>query len=172
VLHSIALLDSPPPVQSDAGALVLPWSASVVPPHAPSSPPPPSWADLPPPPEDPDAPIVLADLWRLDPLLAAKVDAEAEDGCWYWTGAVVLAGQSRRVPYGKVWRSRRGGCLLVHRYVHELAIGPIPEGYEVHHTCTVRHRRTLCCNPRHLWALHPDDHDRIQREMESYVAAA
>jgi len=144
----------------------------------------PTWADVPLPPEPldlwlppafepcelPPFEYSLADVWRLDPRFAAKLNVEAEAGCWYWTGATVKAGQGRRVPYGAV--KRRGKFWLAHRYAHVVLIGPIPEGFEIHHTCVVRQRRTLCCNPRHLWALHPDDHDRIQAEEASYAVAA
>ncbi len=35
--------------------------------------------------------------------------------------------------------------VSVHRYVHELLVGPIPDGYVLDHLCSV----TLCCNPAH-----------------------
>lgn len=78
------------------------------------------------------------------------------NGCWHWTGVIDSAG------YGRVgYNGRRGETLQ--RAVHELFIGPIPDGHEVDHGChnddatCVRegadclHRR--CGNPAHLRAL-------------------
>lgn len=99
-----------------------------------------------------------ADLFRLDPRLASKVDAAAEGGCWLWTGAVVHAGNGR-IPYGRVWR--QGRAQLAHRWAFTLMVGPIPDGYDLHHHCST----PLCINPAHLEALHPDDHDWFHREV-------
>lgn len=102
---------------------------------------------------------VLADLFRLDPRLAPKIEAVREDDCWFWNGATVRSRRFR--PYGVL--KRKGKFWLAHRFVHTLIYGPIPEGFEVHHTC----RETLCVNPRHIVeALHPDEHAWRQREVE------
>ena len=103
-----------------------------------------------------------ADLFRLDPLLAPKVDAQAEGGCWLWAGAVVHAGNGR-IPYGRL---KRGGKLwLAHRWVFALLVGEIPAGYELHHRCST----PLCINPAHLEALDPDEHDWFHREAAACV---
>lgn len=44
---------------------------------------------------------------------------------------------------------RRGEPVDAHRFSYELAYGPIPDGYDVHHTCHTRH----CVFPEHLRAV-------------------
>lgn len=62
-------------------------------------------------------------------------------GCWRWNGAACSSG------YGSLtWRAKG---WLAHRLAYTLVIGPIPAGYEVHHTCGNR----LCINPAHLQPL-------------------
>lgn len=53
-------------------------------------------------------------------------------GSQTWNGYGRAAGNSLRI--------------LVHRYVWERDVGPIPEGMEIDHQC----RNRLCCNPGHL----------------------
>jgi hypothetical protein len=71
----------------------------------------------------------------------AKV--EKTDSCWLWTAAV-----NPGTGYGQ-FAIRHGVPVQVHRYSYELANGPIPDGFDVHHTCHVRR----CLNPAHLQAL-------------------
>ena len=47
-----------------------------------------------------------------------------------------------------------GKLVAAHRFSYEAHFGLIPQGFHVHHTCQTR----ACVNPRHLVALHPDDH--------------
>lgn len=76
------------------------------------------------------------------------------DGCWPWTGLVERGG------YGRLrWRRR---MAMAHRVAYELSTGPIPEGFELDHTCHTAaaargacaggdecpHR--ACVNPAHL----------------------
>jgi len=76
---------------------------------------------------------------------------ERGDGCWSWTGALDTSG------YGRVFMG--GKQMSVHRLMYEWHCGPIPEGYEIDHTChtdacpggVCEHRR--CCNPEHLDAV-------------------
>lgn len=63
------------------------------------------------------------------------------NGCWLWTGS--LAG---RTPYGNVGFA--GRYQKAHRVAYQLAIGPIPEGLHICHTCDI----PACCNPAHLFA--------------------
>lgn len=58
--------------------------------------------------------------------------------CWPWLGHCDSKG------YGKI--SVKGRCRPVHRIAYELAIGPVPPGLVLDHTC----RNPACCNPAHL----------------------
>ena len=60
-------------------------------------------------------------------------------GCWVWTGSVDSSG------YAKMKMRQR--TIQVHRYVHEVLVGPIPDGLTVDHLCD-RHRN--CLNPEHF----------------------
>lgn len=64
-----------------------------------------------------------------------------DNGCWNWTGTVARTG------YGFFSIGRNS--YLVHRLAYEFAVGPIPAGMMVDHTC--RNRR--CVNPAHLRAV-------------------
>ncbi len=67
-------------------------------------------------------------------------------GCWLWMGAKTSDGYGRICVPG----NRKE---LVHRWMYERIIGPIPEGLEIDHVadrgCVHRH----CCNPAHLEAV-------------------
>lgn len=94
--------------------------------------------------------------WPITPLpdrLWARIDRRADDKCWPWTGKVNGSG------YGIIGLGRRSeGKSAVHRVAYEIAIGPIPDGHQLDHTChndtecfgggDCEHRR--CCNPKHL----------------------
>lgn len=62
-------------------------------------------------------------------------------GCWEWQGYRQPAGHGR---------FRAGGRkVLVHRWVYEHLVGPVPDGLELDHLC----RNPPCCNPDHLEAV-------------------
>ena len=62
-------------------------------------------------------------------------------GCHFWLGNLDRYGYGRfRVGLKKV---------KAHRFIFELAVGPIPEGLVINHTCRVR----SCVNPAHLEAV-------------------
>jgi len=65
------------------------------------------------------------------------------DGCWIWPRAKVWNG------YGQVWNGNK--LVMVHRYVYENMVGPVPEGMQLDHLC----RNRLCCNPEHLEIVTP-----------------
>lgn len=65
-----------------------------------------------------------------------KID-RVEDGCWLWNGFLSVDGYGATTsPLGN----------KVHRVMYQRIVGPIPEGYDLHHTCEVRN----CVNPEHL----------------------
>jgi hypothetical protein len=62
-------------------------------------------------------------------------------GCWEWSG---LRCPPPQLPYGIVgYRCRPKS---VHRLMHMLLVGPIPQKMEVMHKCD----NAPCCNPDHL----------------------
>lgn len=78
----------------------------------------------------------LADrLWK-------KVAIRGPDECWLWNGATTPGG------YGVIRRGDGTRAQIgAHVAAFEVAIGPVPSGHQVLHTCDVRR----CCNPRHLF---------------------
>lgn len=73
--------------------------------------------------------------------------------CWIWTGPVGNHGygalNARAVP-------------TAHRAAYMLWVGPIPGGYDVHHTCG----RKLCFNPVHLTVVERIAHRRMHQAMD------
>jgi hypothetical protein len=63
------------------------------------------------------------------------------EGCWIFTGHTNKPGIH---GYGVL--AHEGGRVLVHRFMYEQYVGPIPEGLEIDHLC----RRKRCCCPDHL----------------------
>lgn len=81
----------------------------------------------------------------------SRLNRDPETGCWEWTGAKTGVG------YGEVrWEGR---TCSVHRLVHELLIGPIPQELELDHLCRVRH----CANPDHLEPVTHEENMRRAR---------
>lgn len=70
----------------------------------------------------------------------AKIVRVPFSTCWYWVGAIGSSGYGHM----KVANSRR--TVGAHRAAYEAAVGPIPEGLDIDHLCSVR----TCVNPAHL----------------------
>lgn len=91
----------------------------------------------------------------LDRFWANVVFPEDEDGCWLWALEPTTPGYPQM--------SFDGEMVAVHRLAHELLIGPIPEGCDVHHDCEVRR----CVRPSHLMALTRKGHAARHRELRA-----
>jgi hypothetical protein len=85
-----------------------------------------------------------------------KVDKRGPGECWPWLESTKPAGY--------------GNCegRPAHRVAYELLVGPIPEGFQIDHTCHNGTGCTLvsecphraCCNPAHLEAVTQDENKR------------
>lgn len=60
----------------------------------------------------------------------AKVNKNAPNGCWEWTGFRMKIG-----GHGQMGSDKGRKLVLAHRFAWELENGPIPEGMEVCHHC-------------------------------------
>lgn len=59
--------------------------------------------------------------------------------------------------YARVWRNRRH--MLMHRAVYVDTLGPIPDDWDVHHTCETRN----CVNVEHLIAVPHGVHSTLKQ---------
>lgn len=78
----------------------------------------------------------------LERVIGDKIEPQP-NGCWVWTGGTAAGGYARHTTVG-----------LVHRWIYELMVNPIPDGFHVHHEC----ENKACVNPDHLRAMPPRDH--------------
>lgn len=70
------------------------------------------------------------------------VDKTGPHGCWVWTGS------KNAKDYGH-FADGNGGSVPAHRASYEMAVGPIPDGYQIDHLC----RNHSCVRPEHLQAV-------------------
>lgn len=68
------------------------------------------------------------------------VDKSEAAGCWPWRGYRVRGGRGVVIVDGK--------ARAAHVLAYELAVGPVPAGQRLSHSCSDR----ACCNPAHLEA--------------------
>lgn len=93
----------------------------------------------------------------MDAMQRFKSKIKEVDGHWIWTGAATGSRSRRPVFYP-------GGDLgakqvYAHRWIYEQVVGPIPEGYEVDHTC----KQGMCVRPGCLEAVTPEENNRRNR---------
>jgi hypothetical protein len=77
-------------------------------------------------------------------LFWAKVDQTGgTDTCWPWTGGTMTRGYGL---YDRIRRDIGRVTYRAHRLAYLLAVGPIPRGAMILHSCD----NPPCCNPAHL----------------------
>jgi hypothetical protein len=87
-----------------------------------------------------------------DRLLANSV-ADPKGDCWLWTGKCKKGGnENERYGHMNVRVDGRHVTRLAHRVAYEAFVGPIPDGFDVDHTC----ENCSCINPAHLEAVPPE----------------
>lgn len=91
--------------------------------------------------------------------LLARVTQEP-GGCWLWTCGVDRRG------YGLAWVNGRRERAA--RIAFKVFVGPIPDDYDMHHTCP--HRR--CINPEHLRPMPHGEHMRLHCASGSWWAGS
>ena len=73
----------------------------------------------------------------------AKINKNAEGGCWEWTKALHSRGYGQMITGSKTTKRHN---VYAHRFAYETLVGPIPDGLVLDHLC----RNPKCVNPAHL----------------------
>jgi hypothetical protein len=78
------------------------------------------------------------------------------NGCWAYDGDLDKYHQvhMKQPLRGVVY-------MQAHRYTYEVFVGPVPDGYHVHHEC----QNPGCVNPMHLQALTPKEHAEAHKRL-------
>lgn len=100
-------------------------------------------------------------LLELERIMVAWIVPD-EDGCWIWHGR-------KKDGYGQLIVN--GRWISVHRWLYMHLVGPIPDGYHMHHEC----EKPLCVRPGHLAPLTPEKHREItefSRLMFNFMPSA
>lgn len=71
------------------------------------------------------------------------IEKITESGCWVHQNALHRDGYASIQYHGKK--------ILLHRFIYERLVGPIPHGMELDHLCRVR----CCSNPLHMELVTP-----------------
>ena len=76
--------------------------------------------------------------------------------CWIWTGR---GSKGWKGVYPSLKKKLNGKffTFTINRLMYRMHIGPIPEGFHVHHRC----ENTKCVNPKHLHAISPRKHREL-----------
>lgn len=80
------------------------------------------------------------------------------DDCLLYAGRLTSRG------YARVWI--HGREVALHRAMYEKFVGPVADGYELHHRCGIRH----CINPAHLEAVTHTEHMRLHDPLRTREA--
>lgn len=94
----------------------------------------------------------------------ANVLPEPNSGCWFWMGSDYNGGYG----YFCIQAMGKRKVIAAHRFAYELLVGPIPEGYDVHHKCSI----PCCVNPLHLEPLDRMTHVHITPRNIGSINAA
>lgn len=83
-----------------------------------------------------------------------KMVRDPQTDCWIWQKAVDTFAKRYGITS---WKSK---SIAAHRLSYMIFVGPIPEGYQVHHKCKV----PKCINPDHLEAMDAKTHKEVEAD--------